>query len=197
MITTNDKVLWEKIWSWKDHGKSVDKVFHQTHPPGFRWLHDSFGTNWRMTEMQSAIGRLQLQKLPQWLAIRAHNARLLTEHFSPISALRIPQPPLNLKHAWYKYYVFVRPDRLKHGWNRDRILAAALEKNIPCFSGSCSEIYLEEAFVAQALGPRTRHPIAKELGETSLMFLIDPTQSEESLHHIASDFSSLMRLASA
>ena len=64
MVTTNSDELWNTMWSLKDHGKSYDAVYHREHAPGFRWLHESFGTNWRLTEIQSAIGRLQLRKLP-------------------------------------------------------------------------------------------------------------------------------------
>ncbi|HSW70445.1 MAG TPA: DegT/DnrJ/EryC1/StrS family aminotransferase, partial [Gammaproteobacteria bacterium] len=93
MITTNDKTLWEKVWSFKDHGKAYEKVYQKAHPPGFRWLHDSFGTNWRMTEMQAAIGRVQLKKLPRWLALRQRNAAILIESFQNLAVLRLPLPP--------------------------------------------------------------------------------------------------------
>ena len=59
MVTTNDQGLWSVMWSFKDHGKSWEAVYERDHPPGFRWVHDSFGTNWRMTEMQAAIGRIR------------------------------------------------------------------------------------------------------------------------------------------
>jgi hypothetical protein len=175
MLTTNDRKLWEKAWSFKDHGKSWDAVYNRQHPRGFRWLHASFGTNWRLTEMQSAIGRIQLGKLREWKAIRQQNASILRDCFASIPALRVTIPSDDCGHAFYKYYVFVRPERLKPGWDRDRILAAISAEGIPCFSGSCSEIYLEKAIENAGLSPRTRLPVAKELGEVSLMFLVHPT----------------------
>jgi len=176
MLTTSDEQLWRKAWAFKDHGKSFDAVYNREHAPGFRWLHESFGTNWRLTEMQSAIGRVQLRQLPEWTRVRQANAALLTECFSSIPALRVTLAPADFGHAYYKYYVFVRPELLKPDWNRDRIMNAIVAEGIPCFSGSCSEIYLETAF--DGLQPAERLPVAKELGETSLMFLVHPTLTE-------------------
>lgn len=179
MLTTNDESLWRKAWEFKDHGKSYGAVYNRQHPPGFRWLHESFGTNWRLTEMQSAIGRVQLRKLPEWTARRISNAHMLTNAFLTIPALQVTVPPVDSGHAYYKYYVFVRPEMLKSGWDRDRIMNAVVAEGIPCFSGSCSEIYQEKAFTAAGLGPKHRLTVAKELGENSLMFLVHPTLTNE------------------
>jgi len=175
MLVTNDEGLWKKAWAFKDHGKSYDAVYHRKHPAGFRWLHESFGTNWRMTELQGAIGRLQLQKLPEWVRKRQENAQILTDGFSEIEGLRVVQSSPDVSHSYYKYYVFVELGRLKHDWNRDRILNAINAEGIPCFTGSCSEIYLEKAFQDRGYAPTSRFPIARELGETSLCFLTHPT----------------------
>lgn len=181
MLTTNDRTVWEEAWAFKDHGKSYDAVYNRNHPPGFRWLHESFGTNWRMTEIQSAIGRVQLKKIPGWISIRRRNAAVLSTCFSRIPALRITRPPVEIGHAYYKYYVFVRPSLLKAGWDRDRIIEAVNSTGIPCFSGSCSEIYLEKAFERKGLRPAGPLKNAKELGETSLMFLVHPTLTEKDM----------------
>lgn len=194
MLTTNHEELWRKAWEFKDHGKSYDAVYNRQHPPGFRWLHESFGTNWRLTEMQSAIGRMQLRKLLKWIHIRNRHAAILTEYFSSMPALRVTFPPDDIGHAYYKYYVFVRPDMLKNGWDRDRIMAGINAEGIPCFSGSCSEIYLEKAF--ECLRPAERFQVARELGETSLMFLVHPTLSSCDMHDICRVASKIMILAS-
>ncbi|MFA6411522.1 MAG: aminotransferase class I/II-fold pyridoxal phosphate-dependent enzyme [Syntrophales bacterium] len=185
MLLTDDDALWEKVWAFKDHGKSYDSVYRRLHPPGFRWLHESFGTNGRMTEMQAAIGRRQLQKLPDWLAARRRNAAILTEAFSCISGLRVTIPPETVRHAYYKYYVFVRPEHLKVGWDRERIMNAVIAEGVPCFSGTCSEIYLEKAFDGSGLRPVERLPVARDLGDTSLMFLVHPTLTEKDMESIA------------
>ncbi|MEZ5482016.1 MAG: DegT/DnrJ/EryC1/StrS aminotransferase family protein [Porticoccaceae bacterium] len=122
MVTTNDKELWSKMWSYKDHGKSWEAVYEKKHPPGFRWVHDSFGTNWRMTEMQAAIGRIQLKRMPAWFSARKSNAEKLTEACAKFPCVRVPLVPDYIDHANYKYYVFVKPEQLAEGWSRDRII---------------------------------------------------------------------------
>lgn len=178
MVTTNDRTLWSKMWSYKDHGKSFDVVYNHQHPPGFRWVHESFGTNWRLTEMQSAIGRVQLGYMPAWHEARKRNAKKIMAAASSCSALRVPSVPDNFEHAWYKAYVFVRPELLGDGWSRDRIIEKINVLGVPCYVGSCSEVYLEKAFDNTGWRPAKRLPVAQELGETSLMFLVHPTLSK-------------------
>lgn len=195
MVTTNDKALWQKMWEYKDHGKNYDSIYHKQHPPGFRWLHDSFGTNWRMMEMQAVIGRIQLKKMAEWTKIRTQNAKILRDALTQFAGeqqfLRIPDIEFHQfmggdsVHAYYKYYVYVRPENLSENINRDSILNALNEKKIPCFSGSCSEIYLEKAFDNHPSRPNARLTVAKELGETSLMFLIHPTLTTNEMQTIA------------
>jgi dTDP-4-amino-4,6-dideoxygalactose transaminase len=178
MLVTNDEDVWKRAWAFKDHGKSYDAVYNQQHPPGFRWLHEDFGTNWRMLEVQSAIGRIQLTKLADWVNIRRSHASLFNEGLADLSALRLTLPSPHIYHSYYKYYAFVRPERLKADWSRDRIVQEITDRGIPCFTGSCSEIYLEKAFQKYGLQPDKRFPNAKLLGETSLMFLVHPTLTE-------------------
>lgn len=180
MLVTNSRNIWERAWSFKDHGKSHDATYNCEHPPGFRWLHESFGTNWRMTEIQAAIGRVALKKVPRWIEIRRRRAAILTSRFSLLPGLRVPQPPDDFRHVYYKYYAFVRPEALRLGWDRDTVMQAIVAEGVPCFVGSCSEIYLEKAFVTRRRPGRM--PSAKQLGETSLMFLVHPTLADE---HIA------------
>jgi hypothetical protein len=183
MLVTDDTEAWKRAWSYKDHGKDYAAVYSGAEQPNhsFRWLHESFGTNWRMTEMQAAIGRLQLSKLSDWLVRRRRNAAILLRRLQPIAALRLIVPPAHIGHAYYKYYAFVRPKRLQPGWDRDRILAAINAEGVPCFSGTCSEIYLEKAFDAAGLRPRERLKTARFLGATSLMFLVHPTLAEDDM----------------
>jgi dTDP-4-amino-4,6-dideoxygalactose transaminase len=175
MVTTNDEALWRRMWSYKDHGKSYEAVYEREHPPGFRWLHDSFGTNWRMTEMQAVIGRIQLNRMPAWTAARTANAEAILTAARTCPALRVPVLAGGSVHAHYKTYVFVRPEYLAVGWDRDRIMSEINAAGVPCFSGSCSEVYLEKAFDNTGWRPAKRLTVAQELGETSLMFLVHPT----------------------
>ena len=196
MITLDSDQMYQQAWGYKDHGKSYDAVYRQEHGPGFRWLHDSFGTNWRLTEIQSAIGRLQLQKLPRWLDIRRGHAAMLSAAFTDLPGLRVTPPPAHIGHAYYKYYAFVRPDSLRASWNRDRIVAEIVARGVPCFVGSCSEIYLEKAFPFE-WRPKSRLPIARELGETGLMFLVHPTLKPEDVGVTCDVVSQVMREATS
>jgi len=178
MVTTNDKDLWSRMWSYKDHGKNWETVYEREHEPGFRWLHESFGTNWRMTEMQGVIGRLQLTYMPEWTRLRQRNINAIWDCARELPGLRVPQVPVEVEHGAYKCYVFVEPGQLKQGWNRDRLLNEIVAAGVPCFSGSCSEVYLEKAFDGTRWRPEGGLPVARELGETSLMFLVHPTLTE-------------------
>ncbi len=197
MVTCNDEALWRAMWSYKDHGKSYAAVYEREHPPGFRWLHESFGTNWRMLEMQAVIGRIQLKRMKEWTAARTANALAIREATLPFAgeggAVRVPEfrclsylsgrSPRCTRddgctHAYYKLYAYVCPENLATGWSRDRIIHEINGRGVPCYVGSCSEVYLEKAFDNTGWRPTERLPVAKELGETSLMFLVHPTLTQ-------------------
>lgn len=182
MVTTNDETLWKKMWSYKDHGKNFDSIYNKQHPPGFRWLHDSFGTNWRMMEMQAVIGRIQLKKMPEWTAKRLANMQKIYTAFADSPYFTVHRPSDDYVHAAYKCYVQVNNEKLPEGWSRDRIMGEINALNVPCFSGSCSEVYLEHAFDGTSWRPAQRLANAQKLGDNSLMFLVHPTLSDESIN---------------
>ncbi len=185
LLVTNDSELWTRLWSLKEHGKSYEACFARQWPPGFRWLHESFGSNHRMTEMQAAIGRRALSKLPEWTRIRRQHSGILSACLKRFGAIRVPEVPAHISHARYKYYSYIQAEGLKTDWSRDRVVAEISSRGVPCFSGSCSEVYLERAFETGNLRPIARFPVARELGETSLMFLVHPTISAESMAQAA------------
>lgn len=195
MVTTNDRELWSKMWSFKDHGKSWEAVYKREHAPGFRWLHESFGTNWRMMEVQAAIGRIQLRRMSCWHASRLANCERIWSAAKPLPGLRVPEIPAAIIHAGYKCYVFVEPGELVEGWSRDRILNEISAKGVPCFSGSCSEVYLEKAFENTGWRPAERLEVARELGETSLMFLVHPTLTAAEVEKTCSVLKKVMAAA--
>lgn len=190
MVTTNDKSLWSAMWSFKDHGKSWHAVYERQHPPGFRWLHESFGSNWRMLEMQAVLGRIQLRRMAEWTAQRNANAAALAAACAGMPVLRVPefrcrqdcQPgcaaATRCLHAQYKFYAYVRPENLANAWSRDRIIDEINRLGVPCYQGSCSEVYLEKAFDRTGWRPDERLAVARELGECSLMLLVHPTLSD-------------------
>lgn len=198
MVTTNDEALWEKMWSFKDHGKSYQASFFREHPPGFRWVHESFGTNWRMMEIQAAIGRVQLKKMHDWTARRTRNALAIQEACAKYPLIRIPylDNHENLTiHAYYKCYVYIDKSKLADGWNRDRIVAELNICLVPCFQGCCPEVYLEKAFDGTGWRPEDRLPVARELGETSLMFLVHPTLSDSEIQKTCDVLDSVLKQA--
>lgn len=196
MVTTNDKTLWSTMWSYKDHGKSFDAIYNREHPAGFRWLHESFGTNWRMTELQAVIGRIQLSRMTAWTAQRQANAAQIDEAVADLSVVRRVEVPEYSEHAEYKHYLFIRPEKLKEGWNRDKILDAINELGVPAYQGSCSEVYLEKAFDNTPWRPKERLKNAVELGKTSLMFLVHPTLTTEEINKTCDVIRSVLLQAS-
>ena len=195
MVTTNDESLWRNMWAYKDHGKSYEAVYERDHSKGFQWLHESFGTNYRMTEMQAAIGRIQLKRMPDWHNKRINNANKIWNIAKQCKGLRMPTIPDYIEHAAYKCYVFVKPNELKNDWSRDRVIQAINTLGVPCYLGSCSEVYLEKAFDNTGFRPKKRLPNAKELGETSLMFLVHPTLTNDEIQQTCEAITSVMELA--
>ena len=194
MVTTNDELLWRKAWAYKDHGKSYAAVYEKEHPPGYRWLHESFGTNWRLTEMQSAIGRIQLKKMPHWTTVRNQHANKIHAVCNKYDWLRVPTLPQNIQHAYYKCYAFIRPEKLPRGITRDEVIKRLNEAQVPCFSGSCSEVYKEKAFDETDLRPKEPLKNAIELGDTSLMFLVHPTLTTQEIESICTKMDQVFTL---
>lgn len=196
MVTCADEGLWRKMWAFKDHGKSYASVYERQHPPGFRWVHDSFGTNWRMLELQAVIGRIQLRRMGRWHARRAAIAARYAEALAPLeSVVRVPLPGGDMTHAWYRFYAYVRPEGLKPDWNRDRVIAEVVAQDIPLFQGSCSEVYREKAFDGSPWRPAQRLPDAARLGETSLMFLTHPTLTDDQVERTSTTVAAVLEKA--
>lgn len=207
MVTTNSEAIWRDMWAYKDHGKSYEAVYERQHPPGFRWLHESFGTNWRMLEIQAVVGRIQLKRMAQWQAKRAANAQAIASACAGFKALRVPVFKCSTQtctdacssacmHANYKFYVYVNPMLLNEGWTRDRVRDAINAEGVPCNQGSCSEVYLEKAFDGTGWRPESRLPTAQQLGETSLMFLVHPTLTDADIQKTCNAIEHVMQIAS-
>jgi dTDP-4-amino-4,6-dideoxygalactose transaminase len=194
-LLLDDEDLFRKAWAYKDHGKSWEAVHEREHPPGFRWLHESFGTNMRMTEVQAAVGRVALRRLPGWIEQRRRNAAVLSRALGGHPALRVPELDERFGHAFYRWYAFLDPGALAPGWTRDRVVEAVVARGTPCFSGSCSEIYLETAFAPYR--PPVRLPCAAELGERSLALLVHPTLTEAHVQRAAGDVLAVLEEAAA
>ncbi|UAA39666.1 DegT/DnrJ/EryC1/StrS aminotransferase family protein [Paraneptunicella aestuarii] len=192
MMLCNDEKIWSKAWSYKDHGKSWSAVYEMNHSDGYRWLHESFGTNWRLTEMQAAIGRYQLKKLDEWSLKRKQNAERYNVAAQGCSAVYIPEVPDYIDYVPYKHYIYVQPEALKSGWSRDRIILELNNKDVPCLSGTCSEVYLEKAFEGTGLRPQERLPMAAQLGDTSMCLLVHPNITDADMDRVCSVFRSVL-----
>jgi len=197
MLLTSDRALWSRAWAYKDHGKSWEAVHERKHPPGFRWHHESFGSNFRMTEMQAAIGRVQLRKLEAWVAARRKNAAALAAGLQGVPGLRVPLPPADCFASCYKLYAQLDPARLRKGWDGPRVVDAIEREGIPCMQGACSEIYRERAFIDAGLAPAQPLPAAARLSESSLMFLVHPTLTEADMRETARAVAKVMQEAVA
>jgi dTDP-4-amino-4,6-dideoxygalactose transaminase len=190
MISTNSKKLWLTCWSIKDHGKNYNSVFYKKHKTGFRWLHDNLGSNYRMTEMQAAIGRIQLKSLDNQLKIRNAIANIylseLKDYYQKYHLLQKPdfkcqtcpfkQNEKKCKkclHAFYRLNLFINKNKIK----QIKLIEQFNKNKINCSVGSCPEIYREKIFKKLKFYPKKRLSNAKLLGETSLMFPIDPARS--------------------
>ncbi len=195
-VTTNSEDLWRKMWEYKDHGKSYAEVFAPAKKKGFRWLAESFGTNFRMTEMQAALGIYGYNNLESWIKARNQNAAVYNSVLSEFNCIRLEKIPGNVRHAKYKHYCFVEPDRLKSGWSRDRIIDEISKLGVPCYSGSCPNISEEKCFVKKGWNKgKSELENAYRLGETSLMFLVHPTIKQCDLYQAAKSVKTVLKTA--
>jgi len=195
MVSTSKSTLYDYIWSFKDHGKDQDEYYSQDYLPGFRWLHRNFGTNYRLTEFQSALGRLALTKLPEWHYIRKRNAHILIDALESCSCIRIPLPSPDLTHAWYKFYCYIDESRISSNSSRDDIIKNINAQGYPAYYGGCSEIYLENCFNDVLAPNHSILPNARLLGDTSLMLLVHPTIDADEMVRYASLVKSVIKNA--
>ena len=181
MLLTNKKKLWRKMWSIKEHGKNYKKFNKKIYNNLFKWQVDSIGSNYRLTEIQSAVGDIQLKRLENTLKIRKRNANKLRKACEKFDSIRVPLVPNNIKHAYYRFYIFLKVEKLKKSWTRNKIIKKINDLGVPCFTGSCPEIYREKVFIDKKLSPKKRLSNAQDIGETSLAFLVDQTLEKKDL----------------
>ena len=93
--------------------------------------------------------------------------------------------------------MFVELKELKDGWGRNRIIKEINTLGVPCYSGTCSEVYLEKAFDNSGFRPKERLANAKELGQSSLMFLVHPTLTKNEIQQTCDAITSVMNLATS
>lgn len=193
LLATNNEKFWKAAWALKDHGRIYDLAYKNEFGIRFKWLIGSFGTNNRMTEMQAAIGRSMLKKLPQMVNKRRKLASMLDKGLNGINGLRTAIPKYPYYHSYYRYYAYTIPSELKKGWDRSRIFGQLIKAGIQCSVGVCPEIYLERPF-KKLLGTISL-PNAKEIGENSLMFNIHPLMDAADIKLIINTIKRTMKKA--
>ncbi|KEQ54127.1 Glutamine--scyllo-inositol transaminase [Sphingobium chlorophenolicum] len=184
MLLLRDEAHWKRAWAYKDHGKNPDKFFTPATASGFRYLHDSFGSNWRMTEMQAAIGLAQLAKLPGWIARRRRNAQVLMRLLRADPAVEVPEIPDHVGHAFYRLYVTIAADRLGEGGTAP-IIDRMARMGMPVGSGSCADMTQEAAFAGIDVRRDGRLPVAQDIGRRSIAFPVDHLLNEGDMHRLA------------
>ncbi len=195
MVSTSNKELYERIFSYKDHGKNFSHINRiNTNSSSYKWIHDQVGSNFRLTEIQSSIGNYQLSQLPLWNKLRNRNASILKNELESNELIRIPELKENLRHAYYKFYVYINENQLSESWNRSKILKEMNQRGVAAFSGSCSELYLEKCFRNNAT-EISRLPIARSLGETSIMFLVHPNIDNDLMEEYSRKISLILKEA--
>lgn len=175
MITTNDVDLYDKAASFNNHGKNLKKYFSAEKYTHFPYLHDSLGSNYRLTEMQSALGIYQLNKMDSWTVLRARNANIFINAINELEVIQTPVIPKHLTHAWYKLYITLNPSKLKKSITRSIILQKLQSESVPCSFGGSGEIYLEKAFSKSNLLKRGSLSNASFLENYSIMLEVHPT----------------------
>ena len=181
MLTTNNKHIWSAAWSLKDHGKVPNPVFKPQAKPGhFEWRVGSVGSNYRMTELQAAIGRKQLMKLEKWKKRRNEFAGRIFRIAEKYHFLNYYAAPEFVSPSYYRAYLTTEPKY------RNKLIESLLNGGIQCGQGACPEIYLETIFKNKKTPLSERLPHAARLGDTAIMFNVNPAVTEENMKMICS-----------
>jgi len=189
MVTTDDPDLYKWMWEFKDHGKSYDSVYNKKHPPGFRWLHDTIGSNYRLTEMQSALGIYQLDQVDDWVARRREIAAAYRAVIERYGFIKDHQPDNNIEHVYYRYYAFWEHTNI----SRDHFIELCTAVELPVFQGSCSEVYKEKAFLGTVSLPKEPLENAVKVGLKSLMFLTHPSLTDDEVQDMCNKLDTTLK----
>jgi dTDP-4-amino-4,6-dideoxygalactose transaminase len=195
LVLTDDSEIYRKMWSFRDHGKDFTRAQTPDPTPGFKWLVETFGTNWRLTEAQSAIGRIQLRKLEGWAEKRGANAQAIAAAVEGLNGVTVGQPPAASTHAYYRQTLFAAPDALKSGWSRDRICAELDAYGIPARVGACPDISKEPAFLKSSYASQPPHPHAEAGAAASIVLPVHPTLTADDLDHMTARIRDVVRAA--
>ena len=181
MLVTDDASCGSRPGRSRTTARAMTRSTSASTRPGFRWLHESFGTNWRMTEMQSAIGRAQLAQAGWLVRGRRRNAGVLARDLSRVPGLRLTAPGQS-EHAYYKYYAFVRPKCC------GRVGSGSHRAGARCRGHTLRGWRLQRNLSGEGVSsmrPPKRLPVARALADTSLMFMLHPGLTEPDMRDSA------------
>lgn len=135
MVTTDDAELAETMNRLRNHGASISEEQRHKGPrpyilPDFNLM----GFNYRMTDLQGAVGIVQLKKLDQFIDERAKWASYYQEQLSSISWLRLPSEPKGSRHGWQSYVTYVDPAKAPKA--RNEIMEILMSKGISTRPGT-------------------------------------------------------------
>ena len=173
MISTNKKNLYDFSKKYINHGtnQKSKKNFQK-----FLYNKDLFGTNLRITEIQSLAGLEQLKNLKKIQKKRELFSKNFFDLISKYNNYFYSYfPSQKIKSAWYRFYFFVRSDIRNYKKVRFKIINDFNQNHIKCFTGSCPEIYLEKSFRKLKNFKFIRLKNCKILGETSIALDVNHT----------------------
>ena len=137
--------LYKKIYEYKDHGKDINQ--QNKFLLNYNYIHNSLGSNYRITEFQSCLGIVQLKKIKKNLNKRNFIAKSIYKIASKFpNLIRVPKINKNNYNAYYVCYLFLKQDGLKKNINISKVILLLRQKGIESSVGACPELYKEKVF---------------------------------------------------
>ncbi len=168
MITTNDAGLAEKCQLLRSHGQKE------------KYNHIVLGFNYRMTDVEAAIGLEQLKKLDEFIKKRRLNAACLTKRLSRIDGIVTPFVPEAVEHSYHQYTILLEPDKLN--CSRNDFVNALKEEGIGTAIHYPRPIHKQPAFETIPNSPTLS--ICEAIAERILSLPVYPGLREEELDRI-------------
>lgn len=191
MVVTDDDSLFERIALYRSHctrvyGKSTKycSLDETRFPMGKRFWWQDFddcGYNFRMTDIQAAVGRIQLRKLDSLNRKRIDNAAFLTEALADIPGITTPKLDPRCKHVFHLYPIVIDAERF--GMNKVDLVHAMLHEKGIKLGTHYSPIHLTTAFRKRGF-KEGMFPVAERLAERLVTLPINPRQTPEALDYL-------------
>jgi dTDP-4-amino-4,6-dideoxygalactose transaminase len=178
-VTTNDDELAEKVWKIRRHGEKEE------------YQCEMLGHNYRMPEIEAAIGRVQLRKLPSFMEARTKNANALTEQLGDLTTIELPIKEEWAKHAWYLYTTRVR--KQKSPIQRKDLLKQLNEHGITAAAYYESPIHLSPYYVKMFNYKRGAFPESESAAEEVMSIPCHPAVTSEDISKMTDLLASILK----